>query len=64
MFDVAVECETLQQRAHAIITDMLRLFLLIYSSIHIKKQKHNFTKEVQFERDKNNCVDEMTNTGP
>ena len=52
MFDVVVECETLQQRAHAIIADMLRLFLLIYSSIHIKKQKHNFTKEVQFERDK------------
>ena len=26
--------------------------LLIYSSIHIKKEKHNFTREAQLEKDK------------
>jgi len=26
--------------------------LFVYSSIHVKKQKHSFTREVQFEQDK------------
>jgi len=26
--------------------------LFVFSSIHIKKEKHNFTREAQFEKDK------------
>jgi len=33
------------------------LICLLYSSICIKKKKHNFTREAQFEKDKNNYVD-------
>jgi len=29
-----------------------RIVCLFFSSIHIKKEKHNFTREAQFEKDK------------